>query len=231
MANAYAPGKTTLVEPPTGSYTNSWASPVNSNFSVIDASVSGTTTINAATITPGVPFVVLVFQNFEQNPSPQTNPLAGQNLRIRITGALSFNISVLIPANIPGFWIIDNQTSGNFDVSVKTTDPVSIPIQPLQGYQSLVFSDGVQVTYADLGTTKQELVAQGITVPTGAIIQFGSSAVPSGYLLCNGVAVSRITYAPLYGVIGTTWGPGDGTTTFNLPNLPSTTAAVNIIKS
>jgi len=231
MSNSYATGKTVLVEPATGSYTNSWAGPVNSNFSVIDATVSGTTTINAASLTPGVPFVVLVFQNYEQNPSPQTNPLAGQNLRIRVTGALSYDISVIIPANIPGFWIIDNQTSGNYKVNVKTTDPSSIPVQPLQGYQSLVFSDGVNVTYADLGTTKQELSALGIAVPTGSIILFGSTTPPLGYLACNGAAVSRVTYAQLFAVIGTAWGSGDGTTTFNLPNLAATTPAINVIKT
>ncbi len=55
--------------------------------------------------------------------------------------------------------------------------------------------------------------------PTGAIIQFAGSTSPTGYLLCNGAAVNRTTYAALFAVIGTTYGAGDGTTTFNLPNL------------
>jgi hypothetical protein len=45
------------------------------------------------------------------------------------------------------------------------------------------------------------------------------SAIPSGWLLCDGSAVSRIDYAALYSVIGTYWGAGDGVTTFNLPAL------------
>ena len=44
-------------------------------------------------------------------------------------------------------------------------------------------------------------------------------AVPVGWLVCNGSAVSRTTYANLFTTIGTTWGAGDGTTTFNLPDL------------
>jgi len=57
------------------------------------------------------------------------------------------------------------------------------------------------------------------SLPTGAIVQYAGSSAPTGYLLCNGAAVSRTTYASLYTVIGTTYGTGDGSTTFNLPNL------------
>lgn len=55
--------------------------------------------------------------------------------------------------------------------------------------------------------------------PIGAIIPFGGSVVPSGYLLCNGQAVSRTTYAELFAVIGTAFGKGDESTTFNVPDL------------
>jgi microcystin-dependent protein len=55
-------------------------------------------------------------------------------------------------------------------------------------------------------------------VPTGTVISSASSATPTGYLYCNGAAVSRTTYADLFSAIGTTYGTGDGSTTFNLPN-------------
>lgn len=63
--------------------------------------------------------------------------------------------------------------------------------------------------------------AQGVpgVGPTGSISMFAGEAAPSGHLLCNGSAVSRSTYSALFGVIGTTYGVGDGTTTFNVPNL------------
>ena len=57
------------------------------------------------------------------------------------------------------------------------------------------------------------------TVKTGTILHWASSTIPEGYLLCDGSEVSRTTYADLYTAIGTTWGVGDGTTTFNIPNL------------
>lgn len=54
-------------------------------------------------------------------------------------------------------------------------------------------------------------------VPTGAILPFGGSAAPSGFLMCDGSAVSRSTYSALFTAIGTAYGVGDGSTTFNLP--------------
>ena len=56
-------------------------------------------------------------------------------------------------------------------------------------------------------------------VPAGSIFTFASTTVPSGYLECNGAAVSRSTYATLFAAISTTFGVGDGSATFNLPDL------------
>ena len=56
-------------------------------------------------------------------------------------------------------------------------------------------------------------------LPIGSYIQFAGSQAPAGFLVCNGGAVSRTTYSKLFAVIGTTYGSGDGSTTFNLPNL------------
>jgi microcystin-dependent protein len=56
-------------------------------------------------------------------------------------------------------------------------------------------------------------------VPTGLALPFGGSVVPDGWLLANGAAVSRTTFANLFSVYGTTHGAGDGSTTFNLPDL------------
>lgn len=56
-------------------------------------------------------------------------------------------------------------------------------------------------------------------VPVGTILDFAAATAPSGYLVCDGSAVSRTTYSALFAVIGTTWGAGDGSTTFNVPDL------------
>lgn len=56
-------------------------------------------------------------------------------------------------------------------------------------------------------------------VPSGTIIQFAGKTIPDGYLSCNGALVSRTQFADLFAAIGTTWGAGDGKTTFKLPNM------------
>lgn len=54
--------------------------------------------------------------------------------------------------------------------------------------------------------------------PVGTVITMAANSAPNGYLLCNGAAVSRTTYAALFAKIGTTYGSGDGSTKFNLPD-------------
>lgn len=56
-------------------------------------------------------------------------------------------------------------------------------------------------------------------VPAGVIQMYGGSTAPGGWFICDGSAVSRTTYAKLYAAIGTTYGTGDGSTTFNLPDF------------
>ena len=56
-------------------------------------------------------------------------------------------------------------------------------------------------------------------MPAGMLFPFAGASAPTGYLLCHGQAVSRTTYADLFTAIGTTYGTGDGSSTFNLPDL------------
>jgi microcystin-dependent protein len=61
-------------------------------------------------------------------------------------------------------------------------------------------------------------VAIVFSFPSGTIAAFAGASIPSGYLLCDGSAISRTTYATLYALIGTTYGNGDGINTFNIPD-------------
>ena len=76
---------------------------------------------------------------------------------------------------------------------------------------------------ANYEATKYDFSGASLTaiqgVNTGIIIPWSSASVPSGFLECEGSAVSRSTYAALFAVVGTTYGIGDGSTTFNLPDL------------
>lgn len=89
---------------------------------------------------------------------------------------------------------------------------------------------------ADYQTAFQNFMEKGAryyACPTGTMLPFAGKTVPAGFLLCNGAAISRTTYARLFSVLGTTWGAGDGSTTFNLPNvndrcLEGTTNTANV---
>ena len=78
------------------------------------------------------------------------------------------------------------------------------------------------------GSSGQALTTDGLGVlsfatiggvPVGAVFHFAASTAPTGFLKANGAAVSRTTYAALFAITGTTYGVGDGSTTFNVPDL------------
>lgn len=76
---------------------------------------------------------------------------------------------------------------------------------------------------AAVGTNTTQLATTAFVVantsPTGTINMWPTATAPTGFLLCNGATANRITYAALFAVIGTMYGAGDGSTTFNVPNF------------
>jgi microcystin-dependent protein len=73
-------------------------------------------------------------------------------------------------------------------------------------------------------TVNLDSATQSSLVPSGALLPFAGMNAPVGYLLCDGSAVSRTTYAALFQAIGIAWGGGDGAATFNLPDMRRRTA-------
>lgn len=69
------------------------------------------------------------------------------------------------------------------------------------------------------GTISDEFKNEMQVIPTGTVIARLSTVAPTGFLKCDGSEVSRETYALLFSLLGTTYGAGNGTTTFNLPNF------------
>ena len=122
-------------------------------------------------------------------------PVASDNsTNIATTAYVKLNLSSYAPLASPaltGNPTAPTQTAGNNSTRIATTAFVT-----------------TAVSSAVAGNLK-----------AGTIVPFGGSTTPSGYLQCNGAAVSRTTYADLFAAIGTTWGAGDGSTTFNVPNF------------
>jgi microcystin-dependent protein len=88
--------------------------------------------------------------------------------------------------------------------ATTSTVPVVLPSDPTTALQAATKA------YVDLAS------------PAGIIAPFAGTTAPSGWLKCEGQAISRATYATLFAAIGTTWGVGDGSTTFNVPDLRGT---------
>jgi len=86
-----------------------------------------------------------------------------------------------------------------------------VVVGPLQ--TAVIRYDGTNSRWAEVS------LPESSPVPTGAVFWFAAVSTPAGYLECNGATVSRTTYAALFAIIGTTFGTGDGSTTFNLPDL------------
>ena len=84
------------------------------------------------------------------------------------------------------------------------------------GYQRMNMD--TELTYNPSTNVLSAVVISDIN-EAGKVVAFARSSAPSGFLKCNGAAVSRTTYATLYAAIGTTFGSGDGSTTFNVPDL------------
>jgi len=87
------------------------------------------------------------------------------------------------------------------DADITTTVPVVLPAIPTTALQAATKSYVDQVT------------------PPGMIATYAGTSAPTGWLACQGQAISRTTYADLFTAISTTWGSGDGSTTFNVPDL------------
>lgn len=105
-----------------------------------------------------------------------------------------------------------NQIKFQAPTSVTTTTTFTLP-------------DGDGTAGSVLETDGSGTLSWGAGTPSGVISAFGGTSAPTGWLLCYGQAVSRTTYAALFAVLGTTYGSGDGSTTFNVPDLRGRTVA------
>lgn len=79
--------------------------------------------------------------------------------------------------------------------------------------------DRVWGTVTQAGTPLTASALNAACPPVGSVIPYAGASAPAGWLLCQGQSVSRTTYSELFAAIGTTYGSGDGSATFNLPNL------------
>lgn len=135
-----------------------------------------------------------------------TAPQAAAVLLI-LTGTLTGNVQLIYPNGFVGAVQVWNQCSGAFTASILNgSSDVGGGIVVESGFPMGVVFTGAQAFYDGYSA-----------VPPGVPLQFAGATPPPGFLLCFGQAISRTTYSRLFVAIGTTWGVGDGSTTFNVP--------------
>ena len=118
----------------------------------------------------------------------------------------------------------------DFPASLKNPNALTISLNGTsQGAYDGSAAKSINITAAGVGALPSEGTAADANklgghspqwwMPTGMVVPYAGAVAPDGWLLCQGQAVSRTTYAQLFSVIGTTYGSGDGSTTFNLPDM------------
>lgn len=123
---------------------------------------------------------------------------------IEVSGTLSSDATIEVPDD-PKEWVITNVAPGSFAVLVKTAagSPVSVPFGTVK---TIICNSGGAVFRPD-------------SVDVGQMAFFGNTAVPPGWLECDGSAISRAGIGlDLFNKVSTTWGVGNGSTTFNIPD-------------
>lgn len=197
-----------IIIPLTGADVDTWGEDdVNPNMVAFDGLLGGVQTIGLT----NVPVTLTSPAGFVPTPSP--GPTQSQNAVIKFTGTLTGNVTVTLP--LPGRYVIDNQTTGNFLITlqgVTATEVIALP----PGEVSTIYNDGARVKFVDLGRVGSMEFWAGIT----AIPAWVAACTVKPYLPCD---LSTATYnfsefpalaARLLGQFG-----GNGITTFAAPDL------------
>jgi microcystin-dependent protein len=173
----------------TGDNVGSWGTVLNAQvFGLLDEALDGVTTL---TVTDNVS---LSSQNYATDQA--------RRRVIKLIGTPSASFTITLPS-VEKFYLVHNTTSRAHTVKAGGTG-VAVPASSM----AVVYCDGTN-TFAP---------SVGLTAPVGAVMDYAGATPPLGWLFAFGQAVSRTTYTSLFQAIGTVYGAGDGSTTFNIPD-------------
>jgi hypothetical protein len=142
------------------------------------------------------------------DPSVPLASNSGNNYSITLAPAVTSYVGGVVYKFIPNV-----SSTGACTLAINGLGAITIPGATLTLNQpALLIYDATDGVFVMAG-------GGGGGSPVGVITPYGGTSAPTGFLLCDGSAVSRTTYSSLFGVIGTTFGSGNGTTTFNVPDM------------
>jgi microcystin-dependent protein len=173
----------------TGDNSGTWGGVLNAQvFDMVNEAIDGVTTL---TISGNV---TLTSQNYVSDQA--------RRRILKLTGSPGASYTITIPS-VEKFYFVVNQSN-----AAQTIKAGGVGYSVPAGESRAVACDGT------------DCFGPSAAVPyvIGGIIDYGGTTAPSGWLLCYGQAISRATYAALFGAIGTTYGVGDGSSTFNVPD-------------
>lgn len=197
---------TGLIIPNTGDLPGTWGSnALNPDFVALDGYFGGVQIISASS----APIVLTSPSGF--TPTPSGGPTQAQNAALRFTGALTAPVQVTLP--LPGYYIIENLTTGAFVLSFAALTAGQI-IAVDQGETQHIYNDGANVKFVNLGRIGHIEMWAGLS----AIPAWVAGCTVPPFLLCDGTVYNFSTYpylgARLLGKFG-----GNGITTFGVPDL------------
>jgi hypothetical protein len=183
MVSSYTTNKN-IEKPANGDYNNTWSTPVNNDWDVIDTAFGGSTLINAVGASGTVTLT-----------TAQYRPPV-----IAISGALTANVNYQLPSGVGGFWYVFNNTSGAFSILLSSAGGGSTVTIP-QGYTVSVISDGTNI---GLGTTNAALISSTYANPSW-ITALAASKLTGSVAVTNG-GTGQTTYTDGQLLIGNSTG-------------------------
>jgi len=147
----------------------------------------------------------------------------------RVQGAGSFTFDPVVTSAVaswtaPALKFADN-TTYEWQVATRATNATWGPYSAIATFKTVgdpnALREQKRVMRMNLETGQPETATVGVLPPIGSLVMFGGSAAPAGWLICDGREVLRSQYVELFGVIGAAFGAGNGSTTFNLPDMRS----------
>lgn len=155
MASSYTTNKV-IEKPGNGDYVDTWNVPVNGDMDVIDQAFGGTTSLNVTSLSGTTVLTTAQYRS----------------LGLAVSGVLTANVAFQIPSGVGGQWIVNNQTTGGFALSISSGGG-GTSVAVTQGVRSIVFSDGTNIALAD-DRARSEF-------PSGTSVLFVQTAAPTGW--------------------------------------------------